>query len=88
MHSDFSISLCEMLVLWLKTAVDPPPTWEAVVTALRSPSVNEKYMAEQLESKYCASVQHVMEESSKPTSVEKSEGTTCLMTNLNTKMYT
>ena len=78
MHSDFSDSLCEMLVLWLKTAVDPPPTWEAVVTALRSPSVNEMNIAGQLELKYCKPAQHVMEESSKPTSVETSEGTTYL----------
>ena len=62
MHSNFSDSLCEMLVLWLKTAVGPPPTWEAVVTALRSPLVNENYLADQLESKYCNPVQHVMGE--------------------------
>ena len=62
MHSNFSDSLCEMLVLWLKTAFDRPPTWEAVVTALRSPAVNENYLADRLESKYCNPVQHVMGE--------------------------
>ena len=62
MHSDFSDSFCEMLKHWLKTAVDPPPTWEAVVTALRSPAVNEKSVAAQLEAKYCSPVQHVMGE--------------------------
>ena len=62
MHSDFSDSLCEMLVLWLKTAVDPPPTWEAVVTALRSPLVNAKMIAAHLESKYCNPVQPMMGE--------------------------
>ena len=62
MHSDFSDSLYEMLVLWLKTAVDPPPTWEAVVTALRSPLVNENYLAARLEAKYCNQVQPMMGE--------------------------
>ena len=79
MHSDFSDSLCEMLMHWLKTAVDPPPTWEAVVTALKSPFVNEKYFAAQLELKYCKPIQNVMEESSNTTSAEKSEGTTYFM---------
>ena len=72
--------MCEMLIHWLKTAVDPPPTWEAVVTALKSPTVNEKYIAAQLESKYCTPVQHVVEESNNPTSMEKSEGTTYFLT--------
>ena len=53
MHSDFSDLLCEMLMHWLKTAVDPPPTWEEIITSLRSPLVNEKNLAGQLESKYC-----------------------------------
>ena len=43
----------EILEHWLQTAVKPCSTWEAVVTALRSPSVNERYLAEQLESKHC-----------------------------------
>ena len=43
----------EMLVCWLKTAIDPHPSWEAVVAALRSPSVDAQHLAEQLESKYC-----------------------------------
>ena len=47
----------EMLKHWLKTAVDPPPTWETVVRALRSPIVDKQYMAAQLESKYCAPMQ-------------------------------
>ena len=76
MHSDFADSLCEMLMHWLKAADDPPPSWATVVTALRSPLVNERNVATQLESKYCKPVQNVMEESSNTTSVEKSEGTT------------
>ena len=59
-----------MLKHWLKTAVDPPPTWEAVVMALRSPIVNEMSVAAQLESKYCTPEQG---ESSHPTQMEKSE---------------
>ena len=73
-HSDSSDLLCEVLKYWFKTATDPCPTWEAVVAALRSPIVNEKFIAEQLESKYCAPVQCMGDESNSPTKVEKSEG--------------
>ena len=52
----------EMLMHWLQTAVDPPPTWEAVITALKSPLVNENNVAAQLESKYCAPAQYMMGE--------------------------
>ena len=69
MHSDFSDSLCEMLMHWLKAADDPPPSWEAVVTALRSPLVNERSVATQLESKY------IMDESKcQPAKTERSKG--------------
>ena len=64
----------EMLKHWLDTAVDPHPTWEAVVTALRSPIVDKKRVAEQLESKYCTSVQHMKEDSNRSTNMEKNEG--------------
>ena len=53
----------EMLICWLDTAVNPRPSWEAVVTALRSPLVNMNHVAEQLESKYCAPVQCTREKS-------------------------
>ena len=46
----------EMLEHWLDTAVDPRPSWGAVVTALRSPIVDKKNLAEQLELKYCPPV--------------------------------
>ena len=46
--------MCEMLKHWLKTAVNPPPTWEVVITALRSQIVGETKIATQLESTYCA----------------------------------
>ena len=52
-------SLREMLKYWLQTAVDPRPTWEAVVTALRSPLVGKKNIAALLEEKYCVPVQHM-----------------------------
>jgi len=42
--------MCEMLKHRLDTAVDPPPSWEAVVTALKSPFVDKKNIAELLES--------------------------------------
>ena len=62
MYSDPSDSLREVLIHWLKAAVEPSPTWKAVVTALRSPLVNEMNVAAQLESKYCAPVQNDMRE--------------------------
>ena len=64
----------EMLKHWLDTAVDPPPTWEAVVTALRSPIVDKKNIAELLELKYCPQTQQNKEEPSSPTKAKKSEG--------------
>ena len=63
MYSDPLELLREVLKHWLINAVDPHPTWEAVVIALKSPSVNEKYVAQQLESKYCSPVQSTGEES-------------------------
>ena len=66
--------LREVLRHWLDTAVDPRPTWEAVVTALKSPIVDEKYIAEQLESMFCAPMQCVKES----TKVERSEGVAIL----------
>ena len=48
----------EMLAHWFKTAIDPRPSWEAVVAALRSPSVDCQHLAEQLESKYCTPIMH------------------------------
>ena len=65
-------SLREMLIYWLKMAVDPPPSWDAVITALKSPIVGEKNIAAQLESRYCPPLQ---DESKSPTKAEKSEGT-------------
>ena len=63
MYTDPLELMREMLKHWLKSAVDPHPTWEAVIGALRSPLVNEKNVAEQLELRYCAPVRHVSEKS-------------------------
>ena len=74
MYSDPSDSLREVLIYWLQTNIDPPPTWDAVVTALRSPLVNEKNMATQLESKCCTPTR---EESNSPiTKMKKNKGIT------------
>ena len=75
MYSDPSDLLREILIHWLKTAADPPPTWEAVVTALKSPIVGEKNIAAHLKSRYCPALQDVMDESNSSTKAEKSEGT-------------
>ena len=64
----------EMFICWLDTAVDPQPTWEAVVAALRSPTVDKKKVAEQLELKYCAPVQYMREESNTSSRMEECEG--------------
>ena len=68
---DQLVLLWEVMKHWLKTVVEPRPTWETIVTALRSPLVNEKDVAKQLESKYCAPVR---QESSSFIKMEKSEG--------------
>ena len=67
--------LCEVLKYWFRTAVDPRPTWKAVVAALRSPIVDEKYVAELLEEKYCEPVLCMGDKFSSHTKVERSEGT-------------
>ena len=49
MSSDTLYLMRVMLRHWLQTAVNPPPTWEAVVKALKSPLVNEMKLAAELE---------------------------------------
>ena len=44
--------LLEMLVSWLKRT-SPPPTWEALAEALKSPPVGEGHLAQQLRDKHC-----------------------------------
>ena len=70
-YSDQTDLMCEVLKHWLDTTTDPPPTWEVVITALRSLTVNKKKVADQLESKYCAPVRCMGEKSTK---VEKNKG--------------
>ena len=79
-YSDQTDLMCETLKHWLETAVDPPPTWEAIVTALRSPIVDKKKVAEQLELKYCPPLQLTTDESTRPITVENNEGiSTCMV---------
>ena len=72
MYSDPLDSLREVLIHWLKAKLH---TWDAVITALKSPIVGEKNVAAQLESKYCPELQDMIDESNNPTKAEKSEGT-------------
>ena len=74
MYSDPSDLMREMLKHWLQTTVNPRPTWMAIVTALRSRSVDEQSVAEQLESKYCTPAQPVMHETNSTIKEEKSDG--------------
>ena len=73
-HSDPTDLMCEVLKYWFKTAVDPRPTWEAVVAVLRSRIINEWFVAKQLESKYCTPVHHKTGESNSPSKMEKDKG--------------
>jgi len=73
-YSDPLDLMREMLKCWLDTAVDPCPTWEVVIAALRSPIVDKKSVAEQLESKYCKPVGQKMKESNSPDNMEHRQG--------------
>jgi len=77
-YPDSKNRMHEMLKHWVRNAV---PTWEAVVTALRSPVVGMNLVAEQLESKYCTPVQHNIMIGKFITKIEKSMGfvTMCKM---------
>ena len=76
-YSDQVDLLCEVLKYWLKTAVKPRPSWEAVVTALRSRIVNEKNIAAQLVSKYCVQAKCTADDSNTSGMVEEGEGMYC-----------
>lgn len=75
-YSDQSDLLREVLKHWLDRAVDPHPSWKTVITALRSPTVDKKRVAEDLEAKYCEPVQ-CSDKSNSFTTMEKSEGICC-----------
>ena len=51
--SDPRRCLCEMLKEWLKGVGGSRPTWGALVEALRSQTVEEPKLADQLEAKHC-----------------------------------
>ena len=76
-YSDETDLLREVLKHWLRNGVDP--SWKTVVRALRSPIVNKENVAMRLESMYCATVQHRMDESSIPIQVKESEGNSVTM---------
>ena len=59
-HNDPLHAMQEMLKYWFHNSLRP--TWEAVVTALKSPTVNEKDIAAHLESKYCKPVKYMLGE--------------------------
>ena len=42
-----------MLDYWMNNAVDPLPSWEVLVDALKAPTVGESRLAKELEEKYC-----------------------------------
>ena len=44
--------LLEMLIVWLKCTT-PPPTWNTLTEALKSPPVGEWLLAQQLRDNYC-----------------------------------
>ena len=41
-----------MLDYWMNNAVDPLPSWEVLVNALKAPSVGESRLAKELEERY------------------------------------
>ena len=57
-YLDPSDLLRETLKYWFQTAINPHPSWEAVVVALTSRIVNKWFVAEQLELKYCTPEQN------------------------------
>ena len=51
--SDQEDCLCEVLKDWLKGAAGTKPAWGVLVEALRSQTVGETWLADQLEAKHC-----------------------------------
>ena len=43
-----------MLDYWMNNAVDPLPSWEVLVNALKAPTVGESRLARELEERYCS----------------------------------
>ena len=53
--SDQEDCLCEVLKDWLKGAAGTKPAWGVLVEALKSQTVGETRLADQLEAKHCQS---------------------------------
>ena len=51
-NKDVNDRFREMLIAWLNL-VNPKPTWEALVDALRQPAVGEEQLAQGVRQKYC-----------------------------------
>ena len=53
-HEDSDDSKClrKMLIIWLKQ-INPVPSWEALVSALKGQTVEEPQLAEQIRQKQC-----------------------------------
>ena len=52
-YQDDGQRLIEVLRLWINNVDDPPPSWPAVVGALRSMSVNAVGLAEEVRRTHC-----------------------------------
>ena len=50
-HGNVEKCFSKMLTLWLRRA-NPPPTWSAMIEALKEPAVGFEDLAEQVESKF------------------------------------
>ena len=50
-HGDIGSCFMKMLTLWLKQ-VDPPPTWSAMIDALKEPIIGFKHLGEEVERKF------------------------------------
>ena len=51
-NKDVSDRFREMLITWLNL-VNPKPTWEALVNALRQPAVGQEQLAQSVQEDYC-----------------------------------
>ena len=50
-RGDIGMCFMEMLTLWLKQ-VDPPPTWSAMIDALKEPIIGFEHLGEEVERKF------------------------------------
>ena len=50
-HGNVEKCFSKMLIQWLRRT-NPPPTWSAMVEALKQPAVGFKHLADQVESKF------------------------------------